>query len=156
MSVSVGDQAPNFTLYDHTAAPFTLSEQSDPVVLLFFPGAFTSACTNELTTVSTDYPAFTTEGITVGISTDSVPVLDRFREAHGITISLLSDHDASVSAAYGAKYDNNFTHMNLDRVAKRAAFVIDTDGIVRYAEVLDDATGFPNFEALQDVLKGDL
>jgi peroxiredoxin len=82
----------------------------------------------------------------VGISTDSPFVLEEFRSVHDLSFSLLSDHDAEVSAQYGAKYDGNFTPMNLDRISKRAAFVVDKNGTIQYREVLDNAGTQPDLD----------
>ena len=148
MALSSGDTAPDFTLYDSDTEPFTLSEADGPVVLLFFPGAFTSVCTTELNTVGNDYDRYTDLGAeVVGISTDSPFALAEFKKAQGFPFRLLSDHDGEVSAAYGAKYDNDFTPMKLDRVSKRAAFVVE-DGTVQHAEVLDNAGEMPDFDAV--------
>ena len=117
-------------------------------MLLFFPGAFTSVCTTELNTVGNDYDRYTDLGAeVVGISTDSPFALAEFKKAQGFPFRLLSDHDGEVSAAYGAKYDNDFTPMKLDRVSKRAAFVVE-DGTVQHAEVLDNAGEMPDFDAV--------
>ncbi len=156
MALSSGDDAPDFTLYDSETEPFTLSDQSGPTVLLFFPGAFTSVCTTELNTVGNDYDRYKDLGAqVVGISTDSPFALAEFKKVHDFPFRLLSDHDGSVAQAYGAKYDHDFTPMGLDRVAKRAAFVIDADQTVTYAEVLDNAGEQPNFDAVLSALDGD-
>ncbi len=155
MPLSTGDTAPDFTLFDDEKTAFTLSEAraDGPVVLLFFPGAFTSVCTTELNTVGNDYARYTDLGAqVVGISTDSPFALAEFKKANGFPFRLLSDHDGSVSAAYGAKYDHDFTPMKLDRVSKRAAFVVGTDGDVQYAEVLDNAGEQPDFDAVLSAL----
>ncbi|HEX8299290.1 MAG TPA: redoxin domain-containing protein, partial [Rubricoccaceae bacterium] len=110
MSLSTGDAAPDFTLYDEAMAPFTLAEAraDGPVVLLFFPGAFTSVCTTELNTVGNDYARYQGLGAqVVGISTDSPFALAEFKKANGFPFRLLSDHDGDVSASYGAKYDRD-------------------------------------------------
>lgn len=144
----VGDFAPEFELYTDENELWQLSDHLDtPVLLLFFPGAFTSVCTTELKFVNNNLDQFDDIEI-VGISTDSPFVLDEYRSVYGFEFSLLSDHDAHVSARYGAKYENNFTPMNLDRISKRAAFVIDHDGVIRYREVLENAGNQPDFEAI--------
>jgi peroxiredoxin len=151
-SPRVGDSAPEFELFSNENEPWRLSEHlDDPVLLLFFPGAFTSVCTTELNTVNSDLDRFQ-DATVVGISTDSPFVLDEFRSVHGFDFPLLSDHSAKVSEMYGAKYQANFTPMNLDRISKRAAFVIDTEGQVRYREVLDNAGNVPDFDAIAEVL----
>lgn len=156
MALQTGDSAPDFTLYDDATEPFTLSDahEDGPVVLLFFPGAFTSVCTTELNTVGNDYQRYQDLGATVvGISTDSPFALAEFKSVNGFPFRLLSDHDGEVSAAYGAKYDGDFTDMGLSRIAKRAAFVVDADGTIAYAEVLENAGKQPDFDAVLGALR---
>ena len=153
MPIRPGDSAPDFTLFDSEQQPFTLSDATTSVVLLFFPGAFTSVCTDELNLVGNDYARYQETGAeVVGISTDSPFALAEFKKVNGLPFRLLSDHEAVVCAAYEAKYDSNFTAMNLDRIARRAAFVIDTDRIVQYAEVLESAGDHPDFDQVLSVL----
>lgn len=153
MPIREGQEAPDFTLYSNEKEPFTLSERrGQNVLLLFFPGAFTSVCTDELTAVNNDAAQYPGTQI-VGISTDSPFVLDEFRSANGLGYPLLSDHDGEVSALYGAKYDGDFTDMGLSRIAKRAAFLIDKEGAVRYAEVLENAGKVPDFDRIQAALR---
>ena len=153
MPLQTGDAAPDFTLYDSDTQPFTLTDALDdgPVALLFFPGAFTSVCTNELNTVGNDLDSYGGAQI-VGISTDSPFALAEFKKAHDLPMRLLSDHDGEVSQAFGAKYDHDFTPMKLDRISKRAAFVIDREGRVRYAEVLENAGELPDLQAVQSTI----
>lgn len=147
-----GDPAPDFSLFSDQQEKWRLSEHLDqPVVLLFFPGAFTSVCTTELNTVNNDYDSFGNAHV-AGISTDSPFVLSEFRSVHDLDFPLLSDHDAEVSALYGSKYAQDFTPMNLDRISKRSAFVIDRDGRIQYAEVLENAGHQPDFEAIKGTL----
>jgi len=151
-SPTTGDEAPDFQLFTDENEGWRLSEHLEsPVLLLFFPGAFTSVCTTELNTVNNDLDRFGDVQV-VGISTDSPFVLSEFRSAHNFSFPLLSDHDAEVSALYGTKYEGDFTPMNLDRIAKRSAFVIDEGRIVRYREVLNNAGNQPDFDAIADVL----
>ena len=150
--VAVDESAPDFELYSSEMEPWRLADQKGrPVLILFFPGAFTSVCTTELNTVNNRLDELGDVTV-VGISTDSPFVLEEFREVHDFSFPLLSDHDAEVAQLYGSKYQNNFTPMNLDRIAKRSAFVIDADGTVRYAEVLENAGNQPDFEAIEDTL----
>ena len=153
-TIDVGDSAPDFELYTDQNEPWRLSDHREaPVLLLFFPGAFTSVCTTELNTVNNDLDRFQDASV-VGISTDSPFVLQEFRSVHDFSFPLLSDHEAEVSAMYGAKYQNNFTPMNLDRISRRAAFVIDGEGVVQYREVLDNAGNQPDFDAIEEVIAG--
>lgn len=154
--VEKGQRAPDFKLYDDRLEAFRLSDVKGDkqVVLLFFPGAFTSVCTTELNAVNNEREDFgsSEETLIAGISTDSPFVLKEFKSVHKFQFPLLSDHDATVSESYGAKYDNDFTDMELDRISKRGAFVIDKDGVVQYAEVLDNAGEMPDFDAIKRVL----
>lgn len=149
---SVGDRAPDFTLYSSEQNPWRLSDQDQPVVLLFFPGAFTSVCTSEMNTVNQDLDAYAQAHV-VGISTDSPFVLAEFQSVEQLDFPLLSDHNAEVSARYGSKYEDDFTSMGLDRISKRSAFVVDQEGLVRYAEVLDNAGKQPDFGAIKDTVQ---
>lgn len=151
--ISVGDAAPDFELFSHENEAWRLSDHLDrPVVLLFFPGAFTSVCTTELTTVSDDLESFKDAHV-VGISTDSTAVLSKYRSEYGFEFPLLSDHSAEVSQLYGAKYDENFGPMDLDRISKRAVFVVDREGIVHYAQVLEDASNEPDYTGIKEALR---
>jgi len=153
MSLRAGDSAPDFTLFDSEQTPFTLSEAAGPVVLLFFPGAFTSVCTDELNLVGNDYASYQGRGAeVVGISTDSPFALAEFKKVNGFPFRLLSDHDGEVSAAYGSKYDNDFTAMKLGRIARRSAFVVGADGSVLSAEVLESAGDHPDFDRIHAAL----
>lgn len=150
--ITEGDVAPDFELPRHDGELWGLSDHLDrPGVLLFFPGAFTSVCTTELRTVTDDLNSFDQTHV-VGISTDSVPVLEKYRSENDFDFPLLSDHDAEVCDKYGAKYDEDFGPLNLDRIAKRAAFVIDRNRVVRYAEVLNDAGKQPSYDDIENVL----
>ncbi|MDZ4698793.1 MAG: redoxin domain-containing protein [Rhodothermales bacterium] len=153
MAIAVGQNAPEIALYDDKKELFTLSSLlgKKNVVLLFYPGAFTSVCTTELNTVNNDLAAYGSETQMVGISTDSPFVQAEFKKVNGFTFPLLSDHNAEAADAYHAKYKGDFTPMKLDRIARRAAFVIGKDGKVQYAEVLESAGDMPNLDALKAV-----
>lgn len=152
--ISVGQKAPDFQLYDDEKKPFTLSEVQGAknVLLLFYPGAFTGVCTNELNTVTNDIGEYGAQTLIAGISTDSPFVLSEFKKVHGFAFQLLSDHNAEVCGLYGSKYDNDFTDMNLDRIAKRSAFVVNKEGVVVYAEVLENAGELPDLDSIKGVL----
>jgi glutaredoxin-dependent peroxiredoxin len=159
MSVTVGQAAPDFVL-KHKAADgvkdVKLSEQrGSNVVLLFFPLAFTSVCTDELCSVSNGLELYAGMNAKVfGISVDSPFTLEVFAEKNDIKVPLLSDFNKSAATAFGAIYEVMLPGMlDLNGVAKRSAFVVDKDGVVRYAEVLDDARNLPNFEAIKSTLQ---
>ena len=154
MPLQPGDVAPDFTLFKPDRTPWTLSEhRGEHVLLLFFPGAFTSVCTAELCSVNDDLGRYSGEETTVvGISTDSPFTLREYAKTYKLTFPLLSDHNGEISARYGAKYDHDFTHMKLDRISRRAAFLVAEDGTIRYAEVLADAEDQPDFDAIHEAM----
>jgi peroxiredoxin len=151
MSLDRGDHAPDFTLYTDRFERWRLADAigTGRVVLLFFPGAFTSTCTTELNTVNNDIERYTGgEAQVVGISTDAPAVLAEFRKVHGLTFPLLSDHDADVSGAYGARFSAEEHRLGYSRMSKRASFVVDRDGTLLYAAVLPSPGDLPDFDAI--------
>jgi glutaredoxin-dependent peroxiredoxin len=152
MSIQIGTKAPDFTLRDTAKEKVTLSEQrGKSVLLLFFPLAFTSTCTKELCMTRDNIAAYNNLNTTVyGISVDSLFSLGRYKEDQLLNFTLLSDFNKQVSKAYGCLYEHFFNDM--DGVSKRSAFVIDAEGIVQYAEVLENASEIPDFNAIQDCL----
>ena len=146
--MQAGDQAPDFTLYSDEKEPFSLrvARQTGPVVMFFFPAAFSSVCTDELSEVSNTLEDFGDCSV-VGISTDSPMTLAAFRDANGLRFPLLSDHDADVCKAYGVKYDRDFTSMELDRIAQRSVFVVDREGVIRHVQIMPHAGKIPDMEA---------
>lgn len=152
MAIQTGQQAPDFTLRDTEKAQVTLSEQRGKnVLLLFFPLAFTSTCTKELCMTRDNLAAYNNVNTTVyGISVDSLFSLKKFKEEQQLNFSLLSDFNKVASRAYDSIYEHFFNDM--DGVSKRSAFVIDKEGVIRYAEVLENASEIPNFEAIMQCL----
>ena len=148
-----GDKAPDFTLYDDAKKAFHLYDQlnNGPVVLLFFPAAFTGTCTTELNEVNNDLEAYT-KATVVGISTDTPFTLAEYSKVNGLNFPLLSDHDALTSSAYSTRYDLGFTGMGYTRIAKRSAFVVDSNRTIRYAEVLENAGHIPDLNAIKNLL----
>lgn len=154
MPLQKGDPAPDFTLYDDARGPWSLSDQrGQKVVLLFFPGAFTSVCTTELNTVSNDLVRYNGARI-VGISTDAPAVLAEFRKLHDLRFPLLSDHDAEVAGAYGVRFRREEHNLGYSRMSKRAAFVVDEEGRIAHAEVTANPGLQPDFDALHAALEG--
>lgn len=153
MIPEIGRPAPEFSLpHKPGEDPVRLSDfrGRDHVVLLFFPLAWTSTCTRELCSVRDHYDRYRALGATVlGISVDSPFALQRWSREEDFPFPLLSDFNRRAAGSYGALYDEL---MGLEGVAKRAAFVIDRDGLVRYAEVLEDAGQLPDLAAVQAVL----
>ena len=145
MSVDVGSQAPDFTLMNHERQPVTLSQQRGrPVVLAFFPAAFSSVCEKELCTFRDSLDRLNRANAQVyGISVDTFFALKAFHDQQRLTFPLLSDFNKDVIRAYGAF---NEDMIGLKGIAKRAVFVLDKDGVVRHREVLQDARNEPNYD----------
>jgi peroxiredoxin len=141
--------APDFTLYDTTKSPVSLHDfKGKKVVLLFFPLAFTSVCTKELCYVRDNIGLFNNiDAVVLGISVDSLYTLAKFKEEQALNFTLLSDFNKEVSKLYNALYDD-FSY-NMKGVSKRASFVIDRQGTIHYAQVLEKAGDFPDFEAIK-------
>jgi peroxiredoxin len=154
MKINVGQAAPDFNLPDQDKTMTTLSSQKGKnVVLLFFPAAFTGTCTKELCQTRDDIAFYNGVNAQVfGISVDMPFSLNKFKAEQQINFPLLSDFNKDAITAYGSVYDNWI--MGLKGVAKRSAFVVDKAGVVRYAEVLEDATKIPDFDAVRKVLEG--
>jgi len=152
MHIHVGQQAPEFSLYGSDKRKITLSElRGKNVLLLFFPLAFTSTCTKELCAVRDDIARYSNADAQVlGISVDSVYALAKYKEEQSYNFPLLSDFNKEVSKAYGSLYEDWI--LDMKAVSKRSAFVIDKAGVVQYAEVLENASHVPDFEAINQLL----
>ena len=152
MKIEIGIPAPDFTLYDSEKKQVTLSElKGHNVLLLFFPLAFTSTCTKELCSVRDNIAWYNNADAKVfGISVDALHTLAKYKEDQQLNFTLLSDFNKDVSRLYDSIYE--MFGYNMKGVSKRSAFVIDKSGIVRFAEVLDNASEVPNFETIQKVL----
>lgn len=154
MPVAIGQPAPDFTLYDSAKNKVTLSDlKGQPVLLLFFPLAFTSVCTTELCSIRDNINWYNNVNARVfGISVDALHTLAKYKEDQQLNFTLLSDFNKDVSRAYNSLYE--LFGYNMKGVSKRSAFVIDKDGIVRYAEILENAGELPNFDSIREVLAG--
>jgi peroxiredoxin len=153
MALQIGDKAPNFKLYNSDKQEVSLSDyQGKNVVVLFFPLAFTGVCTAELCEMRDNIASYAKLNAEIlGISVDSLFTLEKFKAEQKLPFHLLSDFNKDTSAAYGSLYENFV--LGMKGVSKRSAFVIDTEGTIQYAEVLEDAGKVPNFEAVQEALK---
>lgn len=150
--IDEGDRAPDVTapLANGGIEQFDLSEAvaDGPVVLAFFPGAFTSVCRTEMCTFRDRLDAFEDVDADVyGISTDSPFSLDEFRDKHDLNFGLVSDYDKEVVAEYGVTMD--FDSLGVYDVAKRSVFVVDEDREVTYAWVSDDPGREPDYEEVE-------
>ena len=152
MKIEVGQAAPGFILFDSEKKAVRLADQKNKnVLLLFFPLAFTSVCTKELCEVRDSISLYNNANATVfGISSDSLYTLAKFKQEQNLNFSLLSDYNKETATAYGSLYET--FGFGMKRVAKRSAFVIDKEGIIRYAEVLENAGEVPDFTAIRKVL----
>nr|MBA2330256.1 redoxin domain-containing protein [Flavisolibacter sp.] len=152
MKIEVGQVAPDFTLFNTEKKEVHLKDQKgSEVLLLFFPLAFTSVCTTELCAVQDSIKEYEDLDIKVfGISVDSLYTLAVYKEQQKLSFNLLSDFNKEVSSKYGSLYPQ-FGY-GMKGVSKRSAFLINNDGIVEYAEVLEDAGKLPDFEAIKRIL----
>lgn len=152
MKIVPGLVAPDFTLYSSEKEKITLSNlKGQNVLLLFFPLAFTSTCTTELCFVRDNIGIYNNANAKVfGISVDSLQTLAKFKAEQHLNFTLLSDFNKDVSIAYDSLYEK-FGY-NMKGVSKRSAFVIDKDGVVRYAEVLENASEIPDFKSIDKIL----
>jgi glutaredoxin-dependent peroxiredoxin len=153
MPVQKGDRAIEFKLAPKPKEEVDLAQfiGKDPVVLLFFPLAFSSVCTAEMCQMRDEWKQYENLGAKVfGISVDSPFVTDKFRESEKIPFPILSDFNKEVSKKYGVLHEDL---MGLKGVSKRSAFVIGKDGKVKYAWVSDDPKVMPKFDEIKAALK---
>ena len=150
MSLQIGEAAPEFTLYDTDKNKVTLSDyRGKNILLLFFPQAFTGVCTMELCAIRDDIGRYSNiNAAVIGISVDSVFTLKKYKDDYKYNFPLFSDFNREVSALYGAIYTNWI--LDMKGVSKRAAFIVDKDGMIAYAEVLENADEMPDFVAINE------
>ena len=154
MPLQVGSKAPEFSLYSSSKEKISLTDFTDVqnVLILFFPLAFTGVCTKELCLIRDDFRVYqNADAQVLGISVDSIFTLAKYKEENQLNYPLLSDFNKEASTAYESIYES-FTDMGMKGVSRRAAFVIDKQGVIQYAEVLESAGDLPNFEAINEVI----
>jgi peroxiredoxin len=152
VSAAVGDTAPDFTLTNQDRTPVTLSEElkKGPVVLAFFPAAFSGTCTKEMCTFRDSMSQLNGMSANVlGISTDTFFSLKAWADAERLTFPLLSDYNKTVINQYGVV---NPDMIGLHDIAKRATFVVDQTGTIRHKEVLEDARNEPDYGKVKAAL----
>lgn len=162
MAINIGDCAPDFSLVTKTPdgpAVVTLSAEigKSNILLLFVPMAFTGVCTTELCDVTQGLSTYQDlDAVVYAISGDNPFAQEAWAKKENIGIPLLSDYEHEVAKAYGVAYESFLPEANLimGGVAKRSAFVIDKQGIVRYAEVQDHPKDLPDFAAVRATLEG--
>lgn len=153
MALPKGTQAPDFTLYDSEKKQVSLHDFAGKnVLILFFPLAFSSVCTKELCSIRDDISNYGNLNAQVlGISVDSLYSLDKFRKEQQLNFPLLSDFNKEVSKVYDVLYDV-FPAFEMRGVSKRAAFVINNDGVIVYSEARDIPSELPDFESIKAAL----
>ncbi len=153
MSLKNGDKAPDFSLYSSEKKLIHLHDYNGKnVVLLFYPLAFTSVCTQELCATRDDiaiFNEFDTE--VLGISIDTPQSLAKFKELNQLNFKLLSDFNKDVIRSYDVIYEEY--SLGMRGVGKRAVFVLDAEGIIRHMEVLEAVGKMPDMEAMKDAVR---
>jgi peroxiredoxin len=155
MALQVGTNAPDFTLRSMGAdglEDVTLStlRQNSNVVLLFFPGAFTPVCTQELCDVTSGLPRYANlHAKVLGISPDSPYCQAKWAGLERIDIPLLSDYQHEVTAAYDVVWPN---FSGLGPGTCRAVFLIDKQGVIRHVEQTPRLTDLPDLAAIEAAL----
>lgn len=153
MDLVIGQKAPEFILHDTEKKIVTLNElKGNNVLLLFFPLAFTGVCTKELCSIRDNIAVYNNVHAKVfGISVDSPQTLARFKEEQHLNFQLLSDFNKEVSLSYGCLYEAFAGWMK--GVSKRSAFIVDKEGVIQYAEILDNAGELPDFDKINSILE---
>lgn len=153
MKLTTGDKAPNFKLNNTEGEQISLEDlvkNGGDTLLLFFPLAFSSVCTDEVCTLRDNMKLYDSLDTAVaGISVDSFFTLKEFKKANNLNFPLLSDFNKEVSEKYGVLYEDFF---GMKGVSKRSAFIINSEGVITYAEVLDDSSKQPDFKGIQKAL----
>ncbi|ELY87596.1 alkyl hydroperoxide reductase/ thiol specific antioxidant/ Mal allergen [Natrialba hulunbeirensis JCM 10989] len=154
---ATGDSAPDFTapLANGDVDEFSLSDalsEDAPVVLAFFPAAFTGVCTDEMCTFQDRLAAFEDVDATVyGVSRDSPFTLNEFRDQNDLDFGLISDFNKEIIEAYDVEMD--FEDLGVYGVAKRSVFVVDSDGEITYSWVSDDPGVEPEYAEVEDAVE---
>ncbi len=147
------EKGPDFELVDSELKSLKLSElKGSPVVLAFFPGAFTSVCSKEMCTFRDSMAKFNKfKAKVVGISVDHPFSLNAFKQQNNLNFPLLSDFNKEVSAKYGGLHED-FAGVKGLRVSKRAVFVLDKEGNIVYKWVSDNPGVEPNYKEIEEVI----
>ena len=153
MILTKGSNAPGFVLRDTEKEEVKLEDfRGQNVLLLFFPLAFTGTCTEELCQIRDEKSFYDNVNAQIlAISVDSLFSLEKYKSEQGYNFPMLSDFNKDVSSSYGALYDDFV--LGMKGVSKRSAFVIDKEGTIQYAEVLENAGELPNFKEINSVLE---
>lgn len=155
MALPTGSKAPEFTLKTKTADGLADVKLSDnfgkkSTVLLFFPAAFTGVCTEEMCSISGGLSAYTdVNADVIGISVDTAFAQEAWAKQEGITFRLASDLNKEVTKAYDVLLEDL---AGIGSAAKRAAFVVDKEGVIQYSEQTPTPKDLPDFEAVKAAL----
>lgn len=152
MSIVIGQKAPSFKLFDTDKKEQSLEDyKGKNVVILFFPFAFSSTCTKEMCQMRDEHKIYKDlDAEIIGISVDSFFTLGKWKAELNIPFTLLSDFNKETADAYDSLYATwGFGYKG---VAKRASFVIDKEGIIRYIEILENASDYPNIDGIKAAL----
>ena len=155
MPIVTGQLAPDFSLFDSEKNKVNLSDfKKKNVLVLFFPLAFTGVCTKELCSIRDNIALYNNADAQVlGISVDSLYVLNKFKEEQHLNFPLLSDFNRQASKAFDVLYET-FPSFEMQGVSKRAAFGIDKEGIIQYAEICPTPRDLPDFGVSNKILSG--
>lgn len=153
MSIEINTKATNFTLPDTERQSKSLSDfAGKKVVLAFFPGAFTGACTKEMCALRDAMANFNQMNAQViGVSVDSPFANKAFAEANKLTFPLLSDYTREVSQMYCGLYDG-FAGLKGYTAAKRSVFVLDQTGVVKYKWITEEPGKEPPYDEINKIL----
>jgi glutaredoxin-dependent peroxiredoxin len=155
MVLRIGQRVPDFTLPDHTKQERKLSEfiQKGNVVIAFFPFAFSGTCDREMCTFRDSMTKLNSvQATVVGISVDSLFTLKVFAQTYALEYALLSDFNKKVSEAFDV-LQSPWVAFGYTGVAKRAVFVLDSKGILRYRWVTDVPSEEPPYDEIMGSLK---
>ncbi len=153
MTLKIGDIAPSFKLHDTERKEISLTDYNGKIILLaFFPGAFTGACTKEMCAFRDSMNNLNEINAQVlGISVDSPFSNKSFSEFNKLNFPILSDYTRSVSELYGGLY-TDFAGLKGYSVAKRAVFVIDVNHIIRYIWITEEPGVEPPYDEIKNII----
>ena len=153
MTITVGQAAPDFKLFNSDKKEISLSDfKGKNLVILFFPQAFTGTCTEELCSMRDNYNVYSSLNTDIiGISVDSLFTLAAYKKDQNLNFDLLSDFNKTACKDYDS-YLQDFA-FGMIGVSKRSAFVVDKNGIIQYAEICEKLTDLPNFDAIKTCLE---
>ena len=155
MALKIGDKAPDFTLKSKQASGLVDVKLSDNfgkknTVLLFFPAAFTGVCTQEMCDITAGLNAYTdVNADVIAISVDTPFAQEAWAQKENIGLTLASDLNKEVTKQYDVLFPNL---AGIGDTSARAAFVIDKEGVIQYAEQTPTPKDLPNFDAVKETL----